>query len=317
MKPKRSSRLVGDTSPPAASVSRCTPATDCRTVRVGSSSPSPCVRCATRTVLPRSTRPASGSASPVSSVSIVVLPAPFGPSTPTRSPGPEPRRHVSSSTRPPRRTVTSCSSSTFLPSRAVASRDSASRSRGAGRRRSARSPRRSGTSACSSWPAGRAAARRAPCAAGSAACASVNDGDPVPLGPGQHVRRVPALVRGGLAVVHLPHAVAHGVEEPPVVRDDDQRAAPLPAEPGDEVVGQPGDRPRCRGGWSARRGPAGPGSPMSRRASAARRRSPPESRATSVPRSSSPSSAPSTSRARGSDCPHVLGLGRRAPPPAR
>ena len=66
--------------------------------------------------------------------------------------------------------------------------------RGAARRRSAPRPRRCGTSAWTCGPAGRGAARPAPCAAGSGARASVRRGRPGPLGPGQHVGGVAALV---------------------------------------------------------------------------------------------------------------------------
>ena len=64
--------------------------------------------------------------------------------------------------------------------------------------------------------------------------------DPVALGAGQHVRRVAALVAVDVAVVHLPRPRADGVEEPPVVRDDDERAAPG-RPPRRQVPGQPGD----------------------------------------------------------------------------
>ena len=56
----------------------------------------------------------------------------------------------------------------------------------------------------------------------------------------QHVGRVPALELLDLPVVHLPHAEADLVEEPAVVRDDEQRAR-LPRPAALEVVGQPGD----------------------------------------------------------------------------
>src|SRR5690606_28186132 len=69
-------------------------------------------------------------------------------------------------------------------------------------------------------------------------------GEPVPLGLGQHVGGVSALVPLDAAVDHLPGAGGGGVQEPPVVGDHDQRlaaAAEVPGEPGDaldvEVVG--------------------------------------------------------------------------------
>ena len=52
----------------------------------------PATRCASRTVSPRSTSPASGCSSPASSRTSVVLPEPFTPTSATRSPGPS--RHV-------------------------------------------------------------------------------------------------------------------------------------------------------------------------------------------------------------------------------
>ena len=56
----------------------------------------------------------------------------------------------------------------------------------------------------------------------------------------EHVGRVPAFELLDLPVVHLPHAEAHLVEEPAVVRDDEQRARLLrPALV--EVVGEPRD----------------------------------------------------------------------------
>ena len=49
---------------------------------------------------------------------------------------------------------------------------------------------------------------------------------PCALGPRQDVGRVAALVLVDAAVVHLPRARADGVEEPAVVRDDDERTLP-------------------------------------------------------------------------------------------
>ena len=63
------------------------------------------------------------------------------------------------------------------------------------------------------------------------------------LGLGQDVRGVAALVPMDLPVGHLPRPVGHLVEEPPVVRDDDERTVlEMPGQPGDrldvEVVGR-------------------------------------------------------------------------------
>ena len=133
----------------------------------------------------------------------------------------------------------------------------------AARRRSARWRRRSGTSACWSGPAARGAARRAPCAAGSAG-APRSPRHPGPLRPGQHVRRVAAVVGVHRAALHLPRAVADLVQEPAVVGDDDQRGlAPrgqVPGQPGDaldvEVVGRLVEQQQVRvarpGAWPAR-----------------------------------------------------------------
>ena len=82
---------------------------------------------------------------------------------------------------------------------------------------------------------------------------SVDRRDPRPLRPGQRVGRVAAVVGVHVAVGDLPRGRADLVEEPPVVGDDDEAAGALvartrPARP----------RPRRPGGWSARRGPAGP-----------------------------------------------------------
>ncbi|CPU65449.1 Uncharacterised protein [Mycobacteroides abscessus] len=109
-----------------------------RAPAMSSSSPTSCDSSATWTVLPRLTRPESGSRRPARSARSVVLPAPLTPTTPYRSPGP--RRHVtsSSSTRSPwpswrgTATVTSSRSSTSLPRRFVAVRVSSSVSRGGG-----------------------------------------------------------------------------------------------------------------------------------------------------------------------------------------
>src|SRR5205807_9872478 len=69
--------------------------------------------------------------------------------------------------------------------------------------------------------------------------------DPGALGTGEDPGRVPALVRADGEVGHFPGARTDGVEEPPVVRDDDQGTPPpeqVPGQPGDpgdvEVVGR-------------------------------------------------------------------------------
>ncbi len=57
----------------------------------------------------------------------------------------------------------------------------------------------------------------------------------------QHVRAVAAFERLDLPVMHLPHRLAHLVEEPAVVRDDQQRAGPLRPTVL-QVFGEPVDR---------------------------------------------------------------------------
>ncbi len=70
-------------------------------------------------------------------------------------------------------------------------------------------------------------------------------GDPGAFGTGERPGRVPALVAADGALADLPRPDGDGIEEPAVVGDDDERAAPLdqvrgePADPGDvEVVGR-------------------------------------------------------------------------------
>ncbi len=71
----------------------------------------------------------------------------------------------------------------------------------------------------------------------------------VALGAGEHVGRVAALVLVRRSASTTSHVCgADGVQEPAVVGDDEQRPAPR-----GEVAGQPVDRLRRRGGWSARR----------------------------------------------------------------
>ena len=60
-----------------------------------------------------------------------------------------------------------------------------------------------------------------------------------PLGPGQHVRRVAAVVRVDDAVVDLPDPGADGVQEPPVVADHEHRRAAVLQRA--QVLGQPVD----------------------------------------------------------------------------
>ena len=152
------------------------------------------------------------------------LAGPFTPTMPTRSPGPSRQVTWLSSSRSPRTRSTSSTSTTCLPSRWVANR---SRLEPVAWRRLVLNqrvgyihpepwlgrPRR--------WPAlkpGQLLADQVP-PAGFGGLSL-----PVALGPGQHVRRIAALVAVDDTVVDLPRGVAHGVEEPPVVRHHDQPA---------------------------------------------------------------------------------------------
>ena len=90
----------------------------------------------------------------------------------------------------------------------------------------------------------RAGAAAQPCqllARQVAAAGLAHVGLPVTLHTLQHVRAVTALERVDRAVVHLPHRLAHLIQEPAVVRHQQQRALPL-APAGFQVFGQPVDR---------------------------------------------------------------------------
>ena len=113
--PKPSSNDVADiVRPLPTSISRRIASTDSSTRSEPSSSASSCDSRALTTVRPRRSSPAIGSIVPARSDSNVVLPAPLGPSSPTRSPGPS--CHVTSLSRilggSPTAMVTSVSSST-------------------------------------------------------------------------------------------------------------------------------------------------------------------------------------------------------------
>ena len=91
-----------------------------------------------------STWPPLGGSSPVMTLNSVVLPAPFGPIRPVTSPGSAERLTPSSATLPPKRTVTSRTSSDGAPAS-----DAAARS-GAHRAAPLRSPRAGGRARCTS-----------------------------------------------------------------------------------------------------------------------------------------------------------------------
>ena len=135
-----------------------------------------------------------------------VLPAPFTPTSPTRSPGPS--RQVACETAAlagsPRRRSTSSTSMTSLPSRWVANRCSSSRSRGGGH---VLDQRVGGVDAelRLRGPRRRAAAQPGQLLADQVAAAQLRGrGLALPLGLGQDVRRVAALVDVDHAVVDLP-----------------------------------------------------------------------------------------------------------------
>ena len=145
-----------------------------------------------------------------------------------------------------------CRSKTSLPSRVVAKRCSTSESRGGGSLAMsslaawirnfgfdvrAGGPRRSHASSLRMRFLRRA---------------SVPGGQPHPLGTGQHIGGVAAVVGVDGTVVHLPGLGADRVEEPAVVADHDERLR-TPSGAG----ARPASRsPRRRDGWSARRAPA-------------------------------------------------------------
>ena len=186
----------------------------------------------------------------------------------------------------------------------------------AARPRSARWPRRCGTSASRCAPAGRGAARRAPCGPGSAGAPR----RPPPAGrarpwPARTPRSRPRRRRTAPSC-DLPGRVADRVEEPAVVGDDD--AAPDGARgPGGRPARRP---PRRRGGWSARRARSRSWSPSSSAASAhapalaAGQR--PTRRGRARPRGRPPSSRRRLADARRRR-PTRGRAGRRAPPRAR
>ena len=92
------------------STSRRTISTASSTRSAGGSSTTSCERYAGRTVTPRTTLPAVGARSPMSSRINDVLPDPFTPAMPIRSPGPTSQVRWSSSTRPPTSSVASSTS---------------------------------------------------------------------------------------------------------------------------------------------------------------------------------------------------------------
>ena len=258
---------------------------------------------ATRTVLPRLTRPVVGARCRRSGRAGSTCRRRCAPRMPVRSPGAIRHSTSRSTGRSPKETQTSSRSTTSLPSRAVASDGSSTLSRSCG------------TSAISCVGRVDAELRLRRARGGTPAQPrqlladqvlplGLDDGGlPVPLHPLQDVRGVPALERLDDPVMDLPGRGAHLVEEPAVVGDDQQPPGVCgPAAL--QVRGEPGDRPRRPGGWSARpargrrrrRRAAGPG----QRGGAARRES--------VPSRACQSRSPRARRSR---------RGRAGPPPTR
>ena len=199
------------------------------------------MRVATFTVLPRFTRPDVGTTSPETSPSSVDLPAPLTPRMPVRSPGAMRHSTSCSTSVSPYETDASSRSTTSLPSRETARDCSATLSR------------ISGTSAMSAFAASmrnfgfdvRAGGPRRSHASSLRArfCrrASMTRRLPVALDPLQDVRGVAAVEGLDHPVVHLPRLGADLVEEPPVVRHDEQgagRGRPAAL----QVLGEPCDR---------------------------------------------------------------------------
>ncbi len=154
VKPNRSSIDEAVTSRPPTDATRRIDSTESSTRWDGSRSSSACVRCASCTVRPVRSRPASGSTSPASTESTDVLPAPLTPIRPTRSPGPSRQVTWSIRSRPPRRdrgvlevehVLAQPRGSEALQLHPVARRPA--------RPRSAPTPRPAGTSASRSAPA--------------------------------------------------------------------------------------------------------------------------------------------------------------------
>ncbi len=281
-KPKRSA------SPPAVS-SRPSPSRIRPRISSSASSTRRCPgisavswpRWARRTVAPRSTAPASGLRSPARTSSSVVLPEPLAPTTRDAVAGTEAPRRVAQD-RPVAerdRDVLRLDHLAAEPRRREPQQlDAVARLGLVGDERVRRLD--------AELRLGRARRRPAPqprelLADELAAPVLARRGLAVALGAGEHVRGVAALVLVHRAVGDLPRRRAHRVEEPAVVRDDDERPAA-----GGEVAGEPVDgldvevvrrlveQEQRRGGRAAAR------------ASAMRRRSPPDSGATGV---SSPS----------------------------
>ncbi len=116
----------------ASLITRRMSSTDDCTRSVRSSPSNDCERCANDTVRPVTSRPAVGESAPESTRSNDVLPDPFTPTSPIRSPGPSCHVTRDSNEREPRTTSTSSSSSTVLPNRVVANFANPTESRGGG-----------------------------------------------------------------------------------------------------------------------------------------------------------------------------------------
>ena len=188
------------------------------------------------TVWPIFTVPDVGAISPASSRSRCVLPEPLTPMTPIRSPGPTCQVTWSSSVRSPtrHRDVLEVDDRAAEPS--LRQRPQLDRAPGDGHVGDQRLGR------VDAEPRLGRARRRPAAQPGQLLAQQVlppglgRVGLPRALGPGQHVGRVPAVELADGAVADLPRPLAHRVEEPAIVGDDEQRAAPDA-----QVLGQPGD----------------------------------------------------------------------------
>ena len=252
VKPNRSSRLDAVTSPVVVRLTRAISSTESSTRWPSSRSARSWVSSPRSTVRPILTLPRSGASEPPTSRSRLVLPTPLTPTSPTRSPGPSRQVTSRSTSLSPRRQRDVLEVDDVL---AEPGRSEPLQRHPVARRRLALDDRVGGLDPeLRLGGAGRRpAAQPGQLLAGQVlAPGLLRAGLAVALGPGQHVRRVAAVVRIDHAVVQLPGRRRHRVQEPPVVGHDDERAGQRRA-----AAGPASRRPRRPGGWSARPGPPG------------------------------------------------------------
>jgi hypothetical protein len=183
------------------------------------------------------TRPVSGLASAASSRSTLVFPAPLTPTSPTRSPGPSRQGHVVEQPAPAQREVHVLEVEDVLAQslgREPLQLQPVPRRRFVGDELSGRVHAKRGLLV----RAGSTATQPRQLLAHEVLASLLRRRRlPLALGLGEDVRGVAAVVGIDGAIVQLPRRVTDGVEEPPVVRDDDQRARR-----GGQVPGEPVDR---------------------------------------------------------------------------